>query len=141
MAKFLRTKCTKTCPAHFLQEGTALAPFIDHAFTLRMHDEEKVDRDSKDTEDVPKKPRFALRHYTVTEVALLWRLSDDAIRALFENEPGVIVFGDQRPGRRRYRTIRIPEDVLERVHRKRTSQYVVHSVAHANRLSKTPKKL
>jgi len=86
----------------------------------------KFGRTFETATDAPEVPRFAVRHFTVSEIAALWRLSDDAVRALFEHEPGVIVFGDQRPGKRRYRTIRIPEDVVARVHRKRTCEAVVH---------------
>jgi hypothetical protein len=52
------------------------------------------------------------RHYSVSEVATLWRLSRDSVRRIFRREPGVLVIGD------RYVTLRIPESVLERVHRK-----------------------
>jgi hypothetical protein len=64
--------------------------------------------------------RFAFRHYTVTEIAALWNLSDDAVRKIFEKEPGVLAIGDTRPTvrKRRYTTLRIPEDVLARVHRR-----------------------
>lgn len=64
-------------------------------------------------------PRFAMRHYTVAEIAEMWHLSDDAVRKLFESEPGVLSIGESRSGRkRRYVTLRIPEDVAERVHRR-----------------------
>jgi hypothetical protein len=65
-------------------------------------------------------PRFAVRHYTVAEVAGMWNLSDEAVRGIFQNEPGVLVLGDPSPrGRkRRYTTMRIPEFVVERVHRR-----------------------
>ena len=56
------------------------------------------------------------RHYTVDELAELWGMSDDFVRRLFLNEPGVVVFFKYRPGRRTYRTVRIPESVAERVH-------------------------
>ena len=63
--------------------------------------------------------RFAERHYTVAEVATMWQLSMDLTRRLFINEPGVLVIGDEAsPGTRRYRTLRIPESVVKRVHRK-----------------------
>jgi len=64
--------------------------------------------------------RFALRHYTVAEIAALWNLSDDAVRKLFEKEPGVMAIGGPNPTvrKRRYTTLRIPEDVLARVHRR-----------------------
>jgi hypothetical protein len=68
----------------------------------------------------PELPRFAVRHYTVSEIAALWSLSDDAVRKIFEVEPGVLVIGDSRSNarKRRYTTLRIPEDVAERVHRR-----------------------
>ena len=52
------------------------------------------------------------RHYSVTEVASLWALSRDSVRRLFRREPGVLAMGDK------YVTLRIPESVLERVHRR-----------------------
>jgi len=62
---------------------------------------------------------FAQRHYTVAEIAQLWELSADFVRRIFSNEPGVLVLGDEpRPGTRRYRTLRIPESVVARVHKR-----------------------
>jgi hypothetical protein len=58
------------------------------------------------------------RHYSVAEVAALWSLSADAVRRLFEREPGVLVLESQKPGIRKYRTFRIPQSVVERVHRR-----------------------
>jgi hypothetical protein len=55
------------------------------------------------------------RHYSVSEVARLWSLSRDSVRRIFRREPGVLVIGD------RYVTLRIPESVLERVHRRLTN--------------------
>lgn len=65
--------------------------------------------------------QFAERHYSVAEVAAMWNLSQDAIRKIFQNEPGVLILGG--PGvahKRRYTTLRIPESVLQRVHRRMT---------------------
>jgi len=57
------------------------------------------------------------RHYAVVEVAEMWHLSPDKVRNLFEHEPGVLVIGDTLPRhKRRYRTLRIPQTVLQRVH-------------------------
>jgi hypothetical protein len=66
------------------------------------------------------RPTFAVKHYTVNEIAELWSLSDDAVRKIFEKEPGVLLIADQKPRirRRRYTTLRIPEFVVERVHRR-----------------------
>ena len=56
------------------------------------------------------------RHYTAHEVATILHLSDDKVRRMFQNEPGVLVIGDQAiKHKRRYRTLRIPEFVLHRV--------------------------
>jgi hypothetical protein len=65
-------------------------------------------------------PKCAVQHYTVAEIANAWKLSEDTIRKLFRDEPCVLVIGNQKPryGRRRYLSLRIPEFVIERVHRK-----------------------
>jgi hypothetical protein len=60
------------------------------------------------------------RHYSVAQVAEQWGLSTDTVRRLFEHEPGVLVIEPERgrmSRRRRYRTLRIPAAVVERVHR------------------------
>jgi len=59
----------------------------------------------------------AERHYAVAEIAALWNLSSDKVRELFEQEPGVLVIGDRNPrGKRRYRILRIPQTVVDRVY-------------------------
>lgn len=58
------------------------------------------------------------RHLSVEALAELWGMSEDFVRRLFLKEPGVVVFYGQRPGRRVYRTLRIPESVALRVHRR-----------------------
>jgi hypothetical protein len=63
---------------------------------------------------------YTEEHFTPAELAGRWKLSADVIRVLFEKEPGVLVIGDQVSSRskRRYRTMRIPGTVAERVHRR-----------------------
>lgn len=60
------------------------------------------------------------RHFSVTEIAKMWGVSEDMVRRLFEHEAGVLVLEPSRPtyGRRRYRTLRIPESVVDRVHKR-----------------------
>jgi hypothetical protein len=53
--------------------------------------------------------------FTVAEVAELLKVNEETIRRLFLDEPGVIVISFPRKGKRVYRTVRIPEDVLRRV--------------------------
>jgi hypothetical protein len=64
--------------------------------------------------------RVALeRHYTVSELSKLWFFSENTIRRLFFHEPGVIRIARQ-PTRikRGYTSLRIPERVAQRVHRR-----------------------
>jgi len=64
-------------------------------------------------------PAPAERHYTPSEVAALWCLNVETIRKLFQDEPGVVVFqAPVKKGRRPYKTIRIPQSVLERVYKR-----------------------
>jgi hypothetical protein len=59
------------------------------------------------------------RHYSVIEIAKLWALSEKTVRKIFEREPGVIHWcTEEKLHRRGYRTLRVPETVLYRVHRK-----------------------
>jgi len=58
--------------------------------------------------------------YTVKELAYLWNMSDESIRRIFEEEPGVMIFKIQRTGRRVYRNIRIPGKVALRVQNRMT---------------------
>jgi len=62
---------------------------------------------------------FNERHYSVKEIAEMWSLSTDAVRRLFDHEPGVLVIGDSASRhKRQYRTLRIPHSIIERVHRR-----------------------
>lgn len=55
--------------------------------------------------------------YSPEQVAEKWGLSVDKVRRMFENEPGVMVVEAPRvSGRRRYRTLRIPESVAQQVY-------------------------
>jgi AraC-like DNA-binding protein len=63
-------------------------------------------------------PPIHERHYTVQEIAEAWNMSENLVRRLFEKEPGVVIFKKDRPHKRTYKTIRIPESVLLRVHRR-----------------------
>jgi hypothetical protein len=54
--------------------------------------------------------------FSVAEVAAFLEMSPQSVRRLFEKEPGIIVLA--RPGRmnkRRYRSMRIPRAVYNRV--------------------------
>ena len=61
---------------------------------------------------------FAERHYTINELASIWRLSAEFVRQIVRHEPGVTEWVRQQPGRRRYRVLRVPQSVAERVYRR-----------------------
>jgi hypothetical protein len=56
-------------------------------------------------------------------------VSGDTIRRLFEREPGVLVIERARSrNARHYRTLRIPESVAERVHRRLSNPAVPRTI-------------
>ena len=72
-----------------------------------------VRKTSKRNRPASGKPEY----YSVKEISSLWGISTDFVRDVFKNEPGVLKF--DRPGtrtKRGYSTIRVPGQVLERVH-------------------------
>jgi hypothetical protein len=57
------------------------------------------------------------KHYTAAELAELWQVSQDTIRNLFRNTPGVLrIVKPARRGKRQYISIRIPESVVLKRH-------------------------
>jgi hypothetical protein len=74
----------------------------------------------------PTQERIFEVHFTPARLAKEWAVSTDTIRHLFYDEPGVLKIdrpettrgGKDGKGKRRYRSIRIPQSVAERVHRR-----------------------
>jgi hypothetical protein len=66
--------------------------------------------------------QFAARHYSFPQIAGMWGLSQNTVRCLFQDEPGVLWVASSRTGRgkgsRGYKTGRVPEPVLLRVYRR-----------------------
>lgn len=58
---------------------------------------------------------FEERHFTLAEIAAMWRISREKARRLFQDEPGVIRFHGTENGTREYNTYRVPESVARRV--------------------------
>lgn len=59
------------------------------------------------------------RHYTVSQLSKLWYFSESTIRRLFIQEPGVITIAHKPTKvRRGYTSLRIPERIAQRVHRR-----------------------
>jgi hypothetical protein len=59
---------------------------------------------------------FEERHFTVRELASMWRLSREFVRQVVQHEAGVTEWVRQQPGRRRYRVLRVPQSVAERLY-------------------------
>ena len=70
------------------------------------------------TDDVPDAsgPGFEERHYTISQLAEMWNLSEELVRQLVRDEPGVTEWVRQAPGKRRYRVLRIPRSVVDRLY-------------------------
>jgi len=69
-------------------------------------------------DSAPGKETCTQKHFSVAELAHAWKLSENTIRRMFENEPGVLKWGTTESRfKRRYTTLRIPETVVLRVYR------------------------
>lgn len=67
--------------------------------------------------DVPASTLAGETHFTVIEIANLWKVSPQTVRRMFSNEDGVLKFGSAETRFKRKReTLRIPESVAARVH-------------------------
>jgi hypothetical protein len=60
--------------------------------------------------------------YSVKELAFIWNLDPETVRRIFIKEPGVMIFRNQQPGKRIFRTLRIPGAVAIRVAKRVTVQ-------------------
>ena len=59
------------------------------------------------------------KHYKVSELSRLWFFSENTIRRLFAKEPGVVkIVHSQTRLKRSYTSMRIPERIAQRVHRR-----------------------
>jgi hypothetical protein len=80
---------------------------------------------------IPKTPEVSRspfeQHFTPEELGTRWGLSGDTVRRLFQDEPGVLVIERAGKRSRRYRTLRIPESVALRVHRRLENPLVMPS--------------
>jgi hypothetical protein len=61
-------------------------------------------------------------HFTVQELAAKWKLSRRTVQRIMEKEPDVMRHGEERPGKRRHLTLRIPASVARRVYLRHTRQ-------------------
>jgi hypothetical protein len=72
---------------------------------------------ARKTDGIERSSVMAVKHFTPEELADLWNVSTETIRAIFREEPGVLKIGKTGSKHKRgYVTLRIPEDVAERIH-------------------------
>lgn len=67
----------------------------------------------------PPETLFA-EHFTVQELAALWKLSRRSVQRLVDKEPDIVRLGEEKPGKRRHLTIRVPAHVARRIYQKLT---------------------
>ena len=92
-------------------EGSKLSP-------MRYRDSMQLSTNTRSPRGLELTPVFE-KHYSVRDLANLWNLSDRTIRRMFVGEPGVVEWGAcERRMKRAYKTLRIPESVARRVHRR-----------------------
>jgi hypothetical protein len=79
----------------------------------------QVDPDSAAAQELGGDNPALERHFSVQQIAEMWNFCENSVRALFKNEPGVVQIERPRSRwKRGYSTLRIPQSVLERVHRR-----------------------
>ena len=56
-------------------------------------------------------------HFSIKEVAVLWKLSPGVVRAIFRDRQDVLRIGHgETRSKRGYTTLRIPQSIVERVY-------------------------
>ena len=61
---------------------------------------------------------FEERHFTIQELSDMWHFSEEFVRQIVKGEPGVTEWVRQQPGKRRYRVLRVPQSVVERLYQR-----------------------
>jgi hypothetical protein len=57
-------------------------------------------------------------YLTVKQLANEWKVSTDTVRRHCADKPGVVVISNPKPGKRPYRTLRIPRSVADTMRKK-----------------------
>jgi hypothetical protein len=90
---------------------------IDHAAVLRASEKFQQWNRVKPPLELGHLKMMAERHYTPNQLATLWGVDAETIRNIFRNEAGVLKLQKDN-AKRAYVTLRIPESVAEKVHRR-----------------------
>lgn len=84
----------------------------------RTEGRSQIQIDNTESPSIAKESELEQRHFTISEVAEMWSLSEEFVRQLVRGEAGVTEWVRQAPGKRRYRVLRIPQCVVERLYRR-----------------------
>jgi hypothetical protein len=92
---------------------------------MKVHIPVPVGRDRQPAAPMPLPPidyrKVSLeKHYSVSEVAKMWRISQKAVKTFFWDEPGVLKLVHKHAGKQDYTILRIPESIMARVHERRS---------------------
>jgi hypothetical protein len=66
-------------------------------------------------------------HFTVEEIAKLWKVSPVTVRRMFQDQPGVLSIKGRRSvlGARSYTSLRISASALQRLHEQRSTGFAL----------------
>jgi hypothetical protein len=105
-------------PQEIVERSTLKSREVSKLPPMRYGDGQRLVATTRSERRLDLTPAFE-KHYSVKELANLWNLSDRTIRRMFVGEPGVVEWGTcERRMKRAYKTLRIPESVALRVHRR-----------------------
>jgi hypothetical protein len=100
---------------------THVTPAMQELYCVLLKSEKFVNWNKPPDKLHPRDPAFSVdeKHFTPQQLADAWGVSVQMIREIFDVEEGVLKLGsDGTRTRRRYKTLRIPREVAERVHRR-----------------------
>jgi hypothetical protein len=103
-----------------MQRRLALARLVASKKFRNWGSRDRVLREShKASSSLLKDSPVEQKHFSPTELAKIWGVSTETVRTIFRTEPGVLKLGKTGTNYRRgYVTLRIPQEVAERVHRR-----------------------
>jgi hypothetical protein len=105
-------------PQELMDRPTFNSREVSKLPSMKYGDGQQLSTSTRTQRGLELTPAFE-KHYSVKELANLWNLSDRTIRRMFVGEPGVVEWGTcERRMKRAYKTLRIPESVARRVHRR-----------------------
>jgi hypothetical protein len=81
-----------------------------------------VPENSQAEELQSQRPPSTQPHYTCAQLAKMWKFHQSTILRIFKNEPGVLRLGNVRAKKRVKISLRIPQEVADRVWSRLTGQ-------------------